>query len=118
PFDSGRHSGRELPAQGQAPRRLAEGTGSRTEHASTGMTRSLPRWVRNPRAPLRQTRGGRCAARGSPLCTTWTSRDDCAVGGPWGSGRVEFFYSIKKGRDSRSSRPRDRTISDLLLSDI
>src|SRR5439155_18436766 len=49
PFDSGCHSGRELPAQGQAPRRLAEGAGSRTEHASTGMTRSLPRWVhRNP----------------------------------------------------------------------
>jgi hypothetical protein len=29
---------------------------------------------RNPRAPLRLTLGGRCAARGSPLCTTRTSR--------------------------------------------
>src|SRR6516165_5662588 len=25
-------------------------------------------------APLRQARGGRCAARGSLLCTTWTNR--------------------------------------------
>lgn len=29
----------------KTPRRLAEGTGNRTEHASTGMTTSLPRWV-------------------------------------------------------------------------
>src|SRR5204863_5510777 len=52
PFDSGCHSGRELSPQGQAPRWRAEDAGSSTEHASTGMTRSLPRWVhRNlPRA--------------------------------------------------------------------
>ena len=32
------------------------------------------------RAPRRQTRGGRSAARGSLLCTTWTSRSDRASG--------------------------------------
>ena len=47
---------------------------NRTEHASPGMTGSLSRWVhRDPRLPRRQTRGGRCAARGSLLCITWTS---------------------------------------------
>src|SRR4051794_27901742 len=29
------------------------------------------------RAPRRQTLGGRCAARGSLLCTTWTSSWSC-----------------------------------------
>ena len=52
PFDSGRHSRRELSAQGQTPRRLAEGAAGRTQHASIGMTRSLSRWVHRdpPRA--------------------------------------------------------------------
>jgi hypothetical protein len=30
-------------------------------------------WVHRNRAPRRQTRGDRWAARGSLLCTTWTS---------------------------------------------
>src|SRR5262249_35818997 len=50
PFDSGGHSGGKLPAQGQAPRWYAEGAGRRAEHARTGMTRSLPRWVQDPPA--------------------------------------------------------------------
>src|SRR6202040_4388827 len=66
PFDGGRYSRRQLPAQGQAQSRLTEGPTAWAEHAATGMTRSLPRWVhRNTsRAPLRQSRGGRCAGAG------------------------------------------------------
>src|SRR3984893_7134813 len=66
PFDGGRYSRRQLPAQGQAQSRLTEGPTAWAEHAATGMKRSLPRWVhRNTsRAPLRQSRGGRCAGAG------------------------------------------------------
>ena len=52
---------------------LTESTG-RSQRAITGMSRACPGGCTvTSRAPLRQTRGGRCAARGSLLCTTWTN---------------------------------------------
>jgi len=36
---------RQLPTARQAAHRLAQGVGDRTEHASAGMTKSLPRWA-------------------------------------------------------------------------
>src|SRR5205807_10123473 len=46
------HPRRQLPTAREATHRLAEGCGHRAEHASTGMTTSLPRWVHRdpPRA--------------------------------------------------------------------
>jgi hypothetical protein len=45
-------------------------------------TGAVIHWFRD----IGQTRGGRCAARGSPLCTTWTSCTAPALGQSGGSG--------------------------------
>jgi len=66
-FDRSQHSGRELSAQGQASRRLAE-------NAGTGINMACPGGSTvTSRAPLRRTRGGHFATRGSLLWTTGTS---------------------------------------------
>ena len=75
PFDGRHHPRRELPTRGQAPCRLAEAAGDRKERAVIGVSRACPGGCTGAsRAPLRPTREGRSAARGSLLCTTWTSR--------------------------------------------
>lgn len=65
------------------------------------MIESLPRWVhRHSRAPLRQTLDGRYAARGSLLCTTWTSRCCRALGDITLIGGLVF--NVGKGRIASS----------------
>ena len=65
---------RQLPPAREAAIGTAQGSSGSANDDGAGMTRACPGGrTGTSRAPLRQTRGGRSAARGSLLCTTWTS---------------------------------------------
>src|SRR5689334_21232988 len=87
PLDRGQHPGRKLSAQRQAPRQIVEGTGG-----GIGVKACPGGSTVTSRAPLRRTRGGRSAPRGSLLWTTWTSPEATEVG-QYSTGEIELSGS-------------------------